>query len=134
MSSLSATNYSINIGVLQTAHSIFSPWRAATRSNELYTVINNVLARFADPFLQLLVHTSNLLLSGAPPAENSTLELRAQAMVILVELFYDLTCQDLPPAMEDNHNQFFGPREGLFLKFMTWDPVELQGDVSRTGK
>ena len=128
--SLSETNYSINIGVLQTAHSIFAPWRAATRSDELFTVINSVLGKFAKPFLKLLSHTSQLLLGGAPPAQNSTLELRAQAMVTLTEIYYDLTCQDLPPAFEDDHDKFLGGANGVFLSFMTWDPPELQGDVS----
>lgn len=41
-------------GVLQTAHSIFRKWRAAFRSDVLYTEINLVLASFADPFLDLL--------------------------------------------------------------------------------
>lgn len=40
--------------VLQTAHSIFRKWRAAFRSDILYTEINYVLARFAQPFLELL--------------------------------------------------------------------------------
>lgn len=51
-------------------------------------------------------------------------------MQLLVELFYDLTCQDLPPDFEDNHARFFAPQTGLFLRFMTWDPPELRGDVS----
>jgi exportin-2 (importin alpha re-exporter) len=41
-------------GVLQTAHSIFRKWRAAFRSDVLYTEINLVLASFAQPFLELL--------------------------------------------------------------------------------
>ncbi len=100
------------------------------RTDALFTVINNVLNHFVQPFLQLLIHTANLLLTGAPADANSTPELRAQAMVILVDLFYDLTCQDLPPAMEDNHAQFFGADGGLFLRFLTWDPAELRGEVS----
>jgi hypothetical protein len=40
--------------VLHTAHSIFRRWRAAFRSNELYTQIIFVLDRFASPFLDLL--------------------------------------------------------------------------------
>ena len=127
--SLSANDYSINIGVLQTAHSIFSPWRASTRSDKLWATINNVLNRFAQPFLQLLTHTSNLLLSRADTEQNSTLELRAQALVIMTEIYYDLSCQDLPPLFEDTHTQFFGANQSLFLQFMTWEPAELQGDV-----
>lgn len=40
--------------VLQTAHSIFRKWRAAFRSDTLYTEINYVLGKFAQPFLELL--------------------------------------------------------------------------------
>ena len=130
VSSLSSTNYAVNIGVLQTAHSIFHPWRAATRSDALYTVINYVLSRFSKPFLQLLDHTAELLLNNVPGDATSTIEFRAQSMQLLVELFYDLTCQDLPPDFEDNHARFFAPQTGLFLRFMTWDPPELRGDVS----
>lgn len=131
VSSLSSTNYAINVGVLQTAHSIFQPWRAATRSDALYTVINFVLSRFSKPFLQLFEHTAESLLSNAPGDATSTLELRAQAMALLVDIFYDLTCQDLPPDIEDNHARFFGPENGLFLRFLAWDPAELRGDVSK---
>lgn len=41
--------------ILQTAHSIFRKWRAAFRSDALYTEINFVLERFAQPFLRLLM-------------------------------------------------------------------------------
>ncbi|EKM56806.1 uncharacterized protein PHACADRAFT_141741 [Phanerochaete carnosa HHB-10118-sp] len=132
VSSLSSTNYAINIGVLQTAHSIFQPWRAATRSDALYTVINYVLSRFSQPFLQLLEHTAELLLNSVSGDATSTPNLRAQSMQLLVELFYDLTCQDLPPDLEDNHARFFAPQTGLFLRFMTWDPPELRGDPDDT--
>lgn len=132
VNSLSSTNYAINIGVLQTAHSIFQPWRAATRSDALYTVINYVLSRFSKPFLQLLEHTAELLLNNLPGDATSTPQMRAQSMHLLVELFYDLTCQDLPPDFEDNHARFFAPQTGLFLRFMTWDPPELRGDPDDT--
>ncbi|KAI0340315.1 Cse1-domain-containing protein [Trametopsis cervina] len=128
VNSLSPTNYAINIGVLQTAHSIFVYWRAATRSDELFTVINVVLGSFSKPLLQLLQHTSNLLLTDAPGDATSTPELRAQAQVLLVDLYYDLTCQDLPPDFEDTYTAFFGTNDSIFLKFITWEPSHLQGD------
>lgn len=130
VSFLSQTDYSVNIGVLQTAHSIFQPWRAATRSDSLYSVINYVLERFTKPFLNLFQITARSLLANAPGDATSTIQLRAQAMALMVDIFYDLTCQDLPPDMEDNHAAFFGPESGLFLQFLVWDPTELQGDVS----
>ncbi|KAI0366303.1 Cse1-domain-containing protein [Pilatotrama ljubarskyi] len=127
--SLSESNFEINIGILETAHSIFRPWRAEARSDALFTVINYVLSRFTRPFLQLFLHTSSLLFSSPPPANLAQV---AQAMVFLVDIFYDLTCQDLPPDIEDAHAQFFGPEDGLFLKLLMWDPPELRGDPDDT--
>lgn len=130
VNSLSSTNYAVNCGVLQTAHSIFLYWRSATRSDELFTIINLVLKSFSQPILELIRHTSALLLTNAPGDETSTIELRAQAQGLLVDIYYDLTCQDLPPDFEDTHAAFFGPPDGIFPKFLTWDPPQLQGDVS----
>ncbi|KAI9001554.1 Cse1-domain-containing protein [Trametes punicea] len=127
--SLSDSNYEINVGVLETAHSIFRPWRAEARSDALFTVINYVLSRFTRPFLQLFLHTVNLLFSSPPPANLAQV---AQAMVFLVDIFYDLTCQDLPPDIEDAHAQFFGSENGLFLKLLMWDPSQLQGEPDDT--
>jgi exportin-2 (importin alpha re-exporter) len=123
--SLSQHDYQVNVGVLETAHSIFRPWRADTRSDALFTTINYVLSRFSKPFLQMLLHTSNLLFSSPSPPN---LALIAQTQAILIDIFFDLTAQDLPPDFEDAHFQFFGP-DGLFLKFLAWNPTELVGDV-----
>jgi exportin-2 (importin alpha re-exporter) len=132
VSSLSLTDYNVNVGVLETAHSIFKQWRAQVRSDKLFTEINLVLEKFVTPFLQLFKRTAELLTNPASapsvttPASNYALV--AQAMVLLTEIFYDLTCHDLPPAIEDSYDQFFGPA-GLFHGFMAWDPAELKGDV-----
>lgn len=134
VASLSATNYNINIGVLQTAHSIFQQWRAHVRSDELFTEINFVLSRFMDPFMQLFRQTATLLLTkpSPNPALTSPTEnyaLLAQAMVLLVDVYYDFSCQDLPPAIEDSHEEFFGPGIGWFQALLLWDPIELPNDV-----
>ena len=42
------------------------------------------------------------------------------------------TLQHLPPAIEDSHEEFFGPGSGWFQGFLLWDPVELKGDVRDT--
>ena len=128
VASLSDSNYEVNVGILETAHSIFRPWRAEARSDALFTVINYVLSNFTRPFLQLFLHTTSLLFASPPPPNLTQV---AQAMVFLVDIFYDLTCQDLPPDFEDSHAQFFGAQDGLFLKLLAWDPPQLQGDVSR---
>ncbi|KAG0700788.1 CAS/CSE protein [Suillus ampliporus] len=127
--SLSPTNYSINVGVLQTAHSIFNQWRAQVRSDELFTEINFVLSRFMQPFLDLFNQTATILLSSpAPP----NIAIITQAQIILVDIFYDFTCQDLPPGVEDAHDAFFAPQTGLFQRFMSWDPAELRVDPDET--
>ncbi|KAJ8473968.1 hypothetical protein ONZ45_g16104 [Pleurotus djamor] len=126
VSSLSPTEYNINLGVLETAHSIFRQWRSQVRSDRLFSEINFVFDRFMTPFLQLFQQTANLLTTTTPTA------VVAQCMVLLVEIFHDFTCQDLPPAIEDAHEQFFGPGKGLFHVFLGWEPVELKGDPDDT--
>lgn len=133
VTSLSTTDFSINLAILQTAHSIFQRWRSETRSDSLFSTINFVLSTFAQPFYELFTHTATLLLSTPPsPTAKSTLELLAQCQVLLVDIFYDLTCQDLPPILEDNHDRFYEPHNGLFLKLLNWDPAELRGDPEDT--
>lgn len=134
IASFSATDYNINVGVLQTAHSIFQQWRAHVRSDELFTEINFVLSKFMDPFMQLFRQTASLLLTKPSPNPALTTPkekyaLLAQVMVLLVDIYYDFTCQDLPPAIEDSHEEFFGPGSGWFQAFLLWEPVELRGDV-----
>ncbi|KAF8867606.1 CAS/CSE protein [Infundibulicybe gibba] len=128
VSSLSATEYNVNIGVLQTAHSIFRQWRAHVRSDQLFSEINLVLSKFMDPFLQLFRQTSNLLLTSTP----QNVDVLAQAMFLLVEIFHDFTCQDLPPAIEDAHDEFFAPGRGWFQAFLAWDPESLRVDSDET--
>ncbi|EPS95676.1 hypothetical protein FOMPIDRAFT_1025652 [Fomitopsis schrenkii] len=129
VASLSPTNYDVNVGVLETAHSIFRPWRAATRSNVLFTEINYVLSRFSKPFLELLLHTTTLLFTTPAPANLATV---AQAQVTLIDIFYDLTCQDLPPDFEDTHAKFFAHPDGLFVQLLLWDPPQLRGEEEDT--
>ncbi|KAF9027107.1 Cse1-domain-containing protein [Hymenopellis radicata] len=131
VASLSATDYNINVGVLQTAHSIFGPWRAHVRSDQLFSEINFVFSIFMQPFLQLFRQTATLLLSNPSPnpaltTPTSNYALVAQSMVLLLEIFHDFTCQDLPPALEDSQAEFFGREQGWFHNFMPWDPPELR--------
>lgn len=50
---LSASDFSVNICVLETAHSIFSPWRSQVRSNELFETILFAVGQFQDAFFSL---------------------------------------------------------------------------------
>ena len=88
-----------------------------------------------EPFLQLFRQTAMLLLRTPSPNPSlttpaSNYAIIAQAMVLLVDIYYDLTCQDLPPAVEDSHEEFFGPGTGWFQAFLVWDPEDLRVDVS----
>lgn len=125
---LSNEDYQVNLSILETAHSIFRPWRAETRSDDLFSTINYVLERFAKPYFQLLSHTANVLFS---PSFQGDIGLVAQTQAILIDLFFDLTCQDLPPDFEDSHVQLFGP-QGLFLTFLSWNPPTLASEVRVT--
>ncbi|KAJ7801877.1 CAS/CSE protein [Mycena olivaceomarginata] len=135
-SSLSPTSSSTNIAILQTSHSIFSQWRVHVRSDTLFTEINLVLSKFMEPFLGLFRHTAGLLLSPPPTLDTSSSngEYAGQAhtMALLMEIFYDFTCQDLPPAIEDAHAEFFSPPEGWFQKLLGWNPPGLSVDPDET--
>jgi exportin-2 (importin alpha re-exporter) len=76
------------------------------------------------------------------PAGTSLQEL-AQTLLLLLELFHDFTCQDLPEFFEDNLNVFMGDVSkasagsatgeefGLIGKYLRWERPELLGEVSR---
>ncbi|KAJ7126549.1 CAS/CSE protein [Mycena crocata] len=134
--SLSPTSSATNIAILQTSHSIFSQWRAHVRSDTLFNEINLVLSKFMEPFLGLFRHTAGLLLTPPPALDTSSATgeyaAQAQTMALLMEIFYDLTCQDLPPAIEDAHAEFFSPPEGWFQKFLAWNPAGLSVDPDET--
>jgi exportin-2 (importin alpha re-exporter) len=129
VASLSSTDYNINIGVLQTAHSIFLPWRSLMRTDALFSEINLVFSQFLDPFVQLFRQTASLLLSPASDLTSvASYPIVAEAMVFLTDIYYDFTCHDIPPALEDSHSEFFGP-DGWFPKLIIWDPDSLKVDV-----
>jgi exportin-2 (importin alpha re-exporter) len=119
---LSPTDVVTNNSVLETAHSIFSIYRSAIRSDDLYTIINLVLEQFLPPFLALFRAAAAHLL--AQTANNGDAQ-AAKTMSLLTSLFYDLTCQDLPPAIEDAHAEFFAPPNGIFIRLLAWSPANL---------
>ena len=49
-------------------------------------------------------------------------------MVVLLHIFCDLVCQDLPPALKVAHPEFFGAESGMFICFLLRDSLELQTD------
>lgn len=124
--SLSSDDFNINLGVLETAHSIFRSWRSQARSDAFWSIIKLVHSKFLTPYFRLFQLTITRLLASPD-------RLVAQVMAVLVELFYDLTCQDLAPEFEDGHETFFAADTGYFIQLMEWDPPQLQTDVCTVG-
>lgn len=128
VSHLSSADYAVNVCILETAHSIFAPWRSQTRSDALFESINYTVANFQDPFFAVFDATATTLLSGQ---NVPNLNVVAQAQSLLMQIYLDLTFQDIPPKFEDSVAQFFGADngdEGYFIKFLKWDSPVLRGD------
>ncbi|MCJ1418218.1 importin-alpha export receptor [Xylographa parallela] len=122
VSRLTTDNPTINIGVLQVAHSIFKRWRPLYRSDELFTEINHVLQRFGTPFLSLLESTDKSI--DQNKNNKPLLRQLINSLNLMMKLFYDLSCQDLPPAFEDNLPAI----TSLLQKYLTFDDLSLHSD------
>lgn len=122
ISRLTPDNTTVNNGVLRVAHSIFKRWRPLFRSDELFTEINHVLSRFGAPFLTLLENTDRVITAaGNDPA---ALKPAFTTLDLILKIFYDLSCQDLPPVFEDN----IAAIAGLLHKYLTYDNAALHTD------
>jgi len=115
-------NAQVNNGVLQVAHSIFRRWRPLFRSDALFTEINHVLSKFSAPFLQLLQNTDQVITQAQ--ADKQVLQAHFSTLNLAIKLFYDLSCQDLPPVFEENMASI----SALLLKYLTYDSPLLQTD------
>ncbi|KAI9876871.1 MAG: importin-alpha export receptor, partial [Watsoniomyces obsoletus] len=104
------------------AHSIFGRWRPLFRSDELYTEVNHVLAKFTQPFLSSWQSLDAYIESHSNDKEALSKAFAELDLIIL--LFYDLSCQDLPPVFEDNLQGI----SGLLLKYLTYTSALLQTD------
>lgn len=115
--SLSPTHLHQTLAVLEIAHSICGPWRSAIRSDALYAMINAALTQFADPFLQVFRAFGGELFDSQSIGDPET-----QALISLrmLQLYYDLTAQDLPPIFEDTLPDFFSPGTGWFPRYLQW--------------
>ena len=120
---LTPENHFVNAGVLQVAHSIFSRWRPLFRSDGLFTEVNHVLSKFAAPYMSLLQNLDGCIekdTSNKPGLLQEFAELD-----LAVQLFYDLSCQDLPPQFEDS----MSPLADLLLKYLRFDNNLLHTDT-----
>ncbi|KAJ9111753.1 hypothetical protein QFC22_006412 [Naganishia vaughanmartiniae] len=145
VNSLSPDNFTINNGVLTTAHSIFKQYAIISSSRQsiyqLFSTIVVVLGKFCDPYFALFQRVDQLLFNSSTPLPAGTsLQELAQTLLLLLELFHDFTCQDLPQFFEDNLNMFMGDVNkagagsatgeefGLIGKYLRWERPELLGD------
>lgn len=122
VSRLTADNIAVNTGVLQVAHSIFGRWRPLFQSNELYAEVNHVVSRFGQPFLGLWQSLDQYIDSHANDV--AALKPAFLELDLILQLFYDLSCQDLPPVVEDN----LAGIVGLLLKYLEYTNPALEGD------
>ncbi|KAK8110363.1 Importin alpha re-exporter [Apiospora kogelbergensis] len=128
VSRLSPDNAKVNNGVLEVAHSIFQRWRPLYRSDDLFTEINHVLGTFAGPFLTLLNATDQQIAANAN--NKDALKGYFDTMSLLIKVFYDLSCQDMPPQFEEHLEQI-----SVFLhKYLTYEnPLLATDDDSEAG-
>jgi exportin-2 (importin alpha re-exporter) len=128
VSRLTPDNAKVNNGVLEVAHSIFRRWRPLYRSDDLFSEINHVLNKFGEPFAQLLQSTDQQIEANKDNKE--ALPQHFETMNLLMKLFYDLSCQDLPPIFEDNLSSIVP----LLQKYLTYDnPLLKTDDDSESG-
>lgn len=99
---LSADDFVLNKGILLVAHSIFKKWRPLFRSDDLFLEIKMVLDKFAQPFLSLMTTTDDLISQAVARGDAASLSIYLECMLLLVQIYYDLNCQDIPEFFEDN--------------------------------
>lgn len=119
---LNMSDMGVLLSVLSTSHTIFRKWRAAFRSDALWSEINLVLRKFNPPFLQLLQQTDQALANPATSSDQAIV--LAQALNLEIQLFYDLSSQDLPPDFEDNLHALIAP---ILLRWLSSSRPELVG-------
>ncbi|TPX53175.1 hypothetical protein SeMB42_g00951 [Synchytrium endobioticum] len=121
---LSPTDFNVNNGVLQTAHSIFKRWRHQFASTKLFTEIKFVLDQFCAPYLQLFQTTDALIDQNR--TNPSQLRILFNTLLLLTKLFYSLNSQDLPEFFEDHMAEFMN----LLLKYLKYSNplLESEGD------
>ncbi|KAF2423205.1 putative chromosome segregation protein Cse1 [Tothia fuscella] len=127
VSRLTPDNAAVNNGVLQVAHSIFKRWRPLFRSDDLFTEINHVLSKFCTPFLALLEHTDNAIEQNQN--NKVALQQNLSTLSLILKLFYDLSCQDLPPLFEEQLPSI----SGILHKYLVYDNPLLHSTADEAG-
>lgn len=119
---LSMDDLIINKGVLKVAHSIFKRWRPLFRSDELFLEIKMVLDKFSIPFMSMLQNIDKLIDENLNNIDN--LKILFENLNLLVKIYYDLNCQDIPEFFEDNMNTGIN----ILLKYLKFHNKLLEDD------
>lgn len=98
------TDFVANKAICVVAHSIFKKWRPLFRSDELFLEIKHVLDKFSQPFLQLLIKVDEEIDRSIASNDSASLNLYLENLLVLIQIYYDLNCQDIPEFFEDNMN------------------------------
>lgn len=122
VSRISPTDYKVNNGVLEVAHSIFVRWRPLFQSNDLYAEINHVVQHFGPAYVELLRITDQQI--DANKTNAAPLKGWFETMSLMIRILYDLTCHDLPPVIESNLPYIFG----LLDKYLSYANATFDGD------
>ncbi|EFP76090.2 importin-alpha export receptor [Puccinia graminis f. sp. tritici] len=110
-------DWNANNALLSTAHAIFKRWRAQFRTDSLFLEIKYVLERFCEPYLQLFKLLDTALTNVAPTLPQSEQQILAKSLLFMIQIYYDLNCQDIPEYFEDHLEEFMN----LLHKYLTWE-------------
>ncbi|KAK7204939.1 Cse1-domain-containing protein [Myxozyma melibiosi] len=128
VSRLTPTDVYTNNGVLRVAHSIFKRWRPLFSSNELLLEIKHVLEKFCVPFMSLFQQTDVLITQNEGNKE--ALIPLFQSLQLILKIYFDLNCQDIPEFFEDNKDVLMA----LVLKYLQYNnPLLVTDDEDETG-
>ncbi|PLW07427.1 hypothetical protein PCASD_22407 [Puccinia coronata f. sp. avenae] len=117
-------DWNANNALLSTSHAIFKRWRAQFRTDDLFLEIKYVLERFCEPYLQLFKLLDTALTDVAPTLPKAQQQILAKSLVLMIQIYYDLNCQDIPEYFEDHLSEFMN----LLHKYLTWEIPYLVSD------
>ncbi|KAI5964902.1 CSE1 [Candida pseudojiufengensis] len=112
---LSLTDFINNKAILLVSHSIFKKWRPLFRSDELFLEIKSVLEVFVEPFLKLFIELDQLITDSKD--NEAQLIIYFENLLLLIQIYYDFNCQDIPEFFEDHMNELMG----IVHKYLIYD-------------
>ncbi|KAI5951635.1 CSE1 [Candida jiufengensis] len=112
---LSLTDFVNNKAILLVSHSIFRKWRPLFRSDELFLEIKSVLDVFVEPFLKLFIELDQL--TDKSKDNEAQLIIYFENLLLLIQIYYDFNCQDIPEFFEDHMNELMS----IVHKYLVYD-------------